>query len=75
MNDETIGEVNERGARLALLCNHCGRLRYIRNDFPETSTIKAVASTLKCHRCGTTDVNLKALVRDPQSGFWPAEHG
>ncbi|NRG19941.1 hypothetical protein HPQ64_19785 [Rhizobiales bacterium] len=72
---ETIADVKAQGARLAMLCHACGRRRYIRNAFSDKETLREIAARLKCHRCGSDDVELQALVRDASTGFWPAEHG
>ncbi|MXN66257.1 hypothetical protein GR183_15185 [Stappia sp. GBMRC 2046] len=72
---ETIAGVKAQGARLAMLCHACGRRRYIRNSFSDDEVLEEIAARLKCHRCGSGEVELQALVRDPATGFWPAEHG
>jgi hypothetical protein len=70
----TIGALRTSGRRLALLCGHCHRFRYMNDTrFAESARLDELAGSMTCARCGSEDVELQAVSRDPETGFWPAE--
>ncbi|MBA5778315.1 hypothetical protein H2509_14390 [Stappia sp. F7233] len=75
MTEETAKDIRERGARLAVLCRDCGRLRYLGRGVGDNETPAMLQQRLSCHRCGSREVEIRILSRDPVTGFWPAEHG
>jgi hypothetical protein len=72
----TIGALMASGARLGLVCDACGRFRYVKTDsLPEDQIVKAIADRLSCIRCWSDDVSTRAVHRDARTGYWPAESG
>lgn len=70
----TIADLAPSDQRLGLTCGYCGRFRYLRHtNFPGSAEISAIATELKCARCGSDDVVTRAIARDAKSGYWPAE--
>jgi len=73
---QTIGELEEAGQRLGLLCRACSRFRYMNSRrFPEETPVQTIAGSLTCARCGSETVETFAVKRDEKTGYWPAEHG
>lgn len=70
----TVAEIREEGARLAICCPNCARLRYLAIDrLDQGATLETVAAGLKCTRCLEPDIEVRVMRRDPKTGFWPAE--
>ena len=73
-DDLTIADLFASDRRLAIICNHCGRFRYMRfNRYADTQKVAAIAQTLRCARCGSQDVDTVPVDRNPKNGYWPAE--
>ncbi|GAA0783819.1 hypothetical protein E1180_09735 [Roseibium denhamense] len=74
LDNPTIEELAQSGRRLAILCDSCGRFRYMNlARFAADQRISTLAETLKCASCRSEDVRALAISRDPDTGFWPAE--
>ncbi len=42
--------------------------------FAGDKKVSAVSETLTCGTCGSRDVKALAVSRNPENGYWPAEH-
>lgn len=74
-DDPTIDDLFETDRRLGIQCNYCGRFRYMNSArFEGEQKVSALGETLTCSTCGSTDVRAVAVSRNPDNGFWPAEH-
>lgn len=70
----TVAEIRAQGARLAICCPNCARLRYLNIDrLDPTASLEDVAAGLKCTRCLEPEIEVRIMRRDPKTGFWPAE--
>ena len=70
----TLKELRETGGRLGLNCRHCNRFRYLNaGRFDDTETLASLSDKLTCARCRSGDVEVLAVQKDPETGFWPAE--
>lgn len=73
-DDPTVNLVGETDRRLAILCNHCGRFRYLNSSrFSGDRRVSDLSKALTCAACSSRDVRAVAISRDPDSGYWPAE--
>ena len=73
-DDPTVQVLCETDRRLAILCGHCGRFRYMSvSRFAANQKVSALGETLKCSACGSKDVSAVAVSRNPENGYWPAE--
>jgi transcription elongation factor Elf1 len=73
-DDPTVKLVSESDRRLAILCSHCGRFRYMNSSrFAGNQRVSDLSETLTCAACGSRDVKAVAVSRDPDNGYWPAE--
>ncbi|GAB2184978.1 hypothetical protein LAB1_22870 [Roseibium sp. LAB1] len=74
-DDPTVDTLYKTDRRLAILCNHCGRFRYMNfARFTGDQKVSALSETLTCATCGSPDVEAVAVSRNPDNGYWPAEH-
>ncbi len=71
----TIFEVAERNMRLAIYCESCGRLRYLKASYPQSSRLADLSRGMRCTRCRSDEVEVRPIARDARTGFWPAEAG
>ncbi|MFD1693899.1 hypothetical protein [Roseibium aestuarii] len=70
----TIRDLFSEDRRLGLICNYCGRFRYLNQARFELDTdIRTIAQGMACARCGSRDVETFAVSRHPRNGYWPAE--
>jgi predicted adenine nucleotide alpha hydrolase (AANH) superfamily ATPase len=73
--DISLKTLEENGQRLGIICAHCSRFRYLKSArYAASLTLAALSASLTCSRCGSEDVKAIAVSRDPDNGFWPAEH-
>ncbi|MBG6206468.1 transcription elongation factor Elf1 [Labrenzia sp. EL_126] len=73
-DDPTIEALGKSDRRLAILCGHCGRFRYMNGArFSQNQKVSALSETLSCGLCGSEDVTAIAVSRHPENGYWPAE--
>jgi len=42
--------------------------------FSGDQKISELSESLKCSACGSKDVKAVAVSRNPDNGYWPAEH-
>jgi hypothetical protein len=71
----TVGELRAAGLRLGMLCTDCNRFRYLGMDrYEDESVVSEIGKTLICSRCRTRGLEVRAIERDPNTGFWPAEY-
>lgn len=75
LSERPYGEIVAAGGRLMLQCASCGRLRYMRQAFPNDARAPDIARTLACHRCLATDVAVVVVPPPGPGGRWPAEQG
>ncbi len=74
-DDPTVETLSKTDRRLAILCRYCGRFRYMNSSkFSGHQKISELSETLTCGTCGSTDVSAVAVSRNPENGYWPAEH-
>ncbi|WP_319773308.1 hypothetical protein [Breoghania sp.] len=70
----TVSDIRDEGARLAICCPNCARLRYLNADrLDPAASLEQVAAGLKCSRCLEPDVEIRVMRRDVLTGYWPAE--
>ena len=70
----TVAEIKAEGARLAICCPNCARLRYLNIDrLDQAASLDTVAAGLKCTRCLEPEIEIRVMRRDPKTGYWPAE--
>jgi transcription elongation factor Elf1 len=73
--DPTVDTLYKTDRRLAIFCRHCGRFRYMNfARFTADQKVSSLSETLSCASCGSQDVEAVAVSRDPDNGYWPAEH-
>jgi hypothetical protein len=71
----TVGELRAAGLRLGMYCAACSRFRYLGMDrYEDESLVDEIGKTLICSRCRTRGLAVRAIERDPNTGFWPAEY-
>ena len=70
----TLADLLDAGHRLGVTCAACHRFRYMRETrLDETRPLTALSAGLRCAACGSEDVRLTEVTRDPMNGKWPAE--
>ncbi|MFN4011402.1 MAG: hypothetical protein ACK4K8_15740 [Pannonibacter sp.] len=70
----TLADLLDAGHRLGVTCSACHRFRYLREArLDETLSLTALSAGLRCAACGSEDISLTEVTRDPVSGKWPAE--
>jgi len=73
-DDPTIDTLLKTDRRLAILCGHCGRFRYMKSSrFAANQKVSSLSEALACASCGSKDVRAVPVSRNPDSGYWPAE--
>jgi hypothetical protein len=71
----TVGELRAAGLRLGMHCAACARFRYLgMNRYEDESIVGEIGKTLICSRCRTRGLEVMAIKRDANTGFWPAEY-
>lgn len=74
-DDPTLEELADNGRRLGIVCEDCGRFRYMKTTrFASQRTVSSLSGELTCSQCTSENVRAVPVSRDPQTGFWPAEH-
>ncbi|WP_299472028.1 hypothetical protein [uncultured Roseibium sp.] len=74
-DDPTIEALGKSDRRLGILCAHCGRFRYMNGSrFSQDQKVSTLSGLLSCNSCGSKDVAAIAVSRNPENGYWPAEH-
>ncbi|WP_106755278.1 hypothetical protein [Pannonibacter carbonis] len=70
----TLADLLDAGHRLGVTCAACHRFRYLRETrLDETLTLSALSAGLRCATCGSNEITLTEVARDPANGKWPAE--